>query len=263
MLNCKVSSIMLWTLVFAAQVQSKHKIQINKCVLANGTISFQEVPCENIKIKTKLSTTNQSKKKEAVKEANINALAKNKKTINYRNSQLNTNYLTYKSLNKDNASDLIKQLISHKVGRYQISITVHKDWEKVSKVYSNKLLHMKFIDRNPNNKISLLIDFIFPDNKKFTLQELTNLINLIGSRYVAGSVEHRVNIYKLRVKQGLGVMTTFTNSQIVKDYQYASKGAIFKNDWMIQFTLLSDGINNPNHNFALHSLMETIIIQNK
>ena len=246
MSNYAYSSLMLCILIFTFQAQSKHKFEINRCTLKNGTISFQEQPCK----KSKKYTLSKKKQIRQKKKAETN-----------NTPRVNANNLTYKIIDHPKASGYLHQLLSHRVGRYQISITTLKNWITTTKVYSNKLLHMKFVDHSPNNRISLLIDFIFPDGKQFSLQELTNLINLVGSRYVTGSREHTVNIDRLKVKQGLGVMAIFTNSQIVKDYKFVSKGVIFKKDWMIQFTLLGDNTNSTNYRSALISLLDTISIK--
>jgi hypothetical protein len=249
-------------LIFSNQALGKHKFEINRCVLANGTISFQEKPCQSKPVKANYTKLTQSKNKQKIKKNHRRTSTKDKSTVSSDKvkSLINSSSLIYKNINNANNSGQTDLLISHKVGSYQISITTHKNWLATTKVYSKKLLHMKFIDINPNNRISLLIDFIFPDNKKFTLQELTNLINLVGSRYISGSIENAIHTYKLRVKQGLGVMATFTNSQLIKNYKYATKGVIFKKDWMIQFTLLSDNLNSNSHNWALHSLIDSVSI---
>ena len=105
------------------------------------------------------------------------------------------------------------------------------------------------------------MDFIFPDDKKFSDEELDDIVYLLGSQFVNSSVEGKVNTHKLDVKQGKGVITTFTNTNRNKEYRYITKGVIYKGKWLVQFTLMSNNLRSFSHKFALQSLVNSISIQ--
>lgn len=209
-------------------------------MLANGTISFQENPCAKLKT---FQTNQITKPTKTTKKATIKRRA-----------------ITYQKIAKVKDNNNKLHTISDRVKSYDIAMQVPGRWNMFKKVYNNKLLHMKFLDYQAGGEISLLIDFIFPDNKKFSDSELTDLIYLVGSRYIKGSKEQQVQPYKLKVSNGKGIMATFTQSDIVNDYTYASKGFIFKGKWLIQFTLLSNNLQSSSHQLALQSLVKTIKI---
>ena len=227
-------------------------MKIHRCVLQNGTIAFQEKSCNQQKYKN--PTPKSSKKPLVITSSDRQLLSTKLKAKSYRP-------IPYKKIANVASDDVSTQLISDIVKTFKISMSALSRWSMFKKVYNNKLLHIKFLDKQPEGKISLLIDFIFPDNKKFSDEELDEIVYLLGSQFINSSVEGRVNTHKLAVKQGKGVMTTFTNINRNKEYRYTTKGVIYKGEWLIQFTLLSNNLRSFSHEFALQSLVNSISIQ--
>lgn len=247
-------------LFFTTSVSSK-ELTINRCTLSNGTVTFQEQKCNSDFIKNKeaqsrLQRINQQKKMGNNKSQKISQI---KKTVKIprktKDSSLISAHLPQVNTNKS----LIKN-ISNTVKAHRISIDVLNHWNIVNKVFNNKLLHMNFSDDTSPSNMSLMIDYIYTDNKVFSDSELTEIVYLVGSRFVDGSRENQVNPYNLKVNKGKGVAATFTDSDQENRYKYAQKGAIYKQGWLIQFTLLSNNIFSTSHQFALQSLANSILI---
>ena len=217
------------------------KLIINKCQLVDGTISYQENPCQKNLLQPKVQKKQPQPK------------FKKTKPIKYslNDKQLNKLVVENKSVKK----------ISNHVKGYKITLDALKNWSIINKVYNNKLLHMKFKDDKFGNELSLMIDFIYPDNKVFSTKELTEIINLVGSRFVDGSKEGQINAYSIKNIEGKGVIATFTHAAIEPNYKYSSKGIINKDDWLVQFTLHSNNLASYSHEFALQSLFKTLVIK--
>jgi hypothetical protein len=236
-------NIILLILALYSSLGFAKKLVINKCQLADGTISYQENRCQNQALL--LKNKNSGRKPQLAKA--------NNEPIKYsvRNKQLSSVNVKAHSITK----------IGNKVKGYQVSLDALRQWKIVNKVFNNKLLHIKFIDNKIDNELLVRIDFIYPDNKIFSTQELTEIVHLVGSRFVSGSQEGQVNAYSINTNNGKGVMANFTQSSVAPDYKYSSKGAIFKGDWLIQFTLLSNNLTSHSHEFALQSLFKTLVIK--
>jgi hypothetical protein len=237
----KAQKLILLILILFTSLSFAKKLVINNCQLDDGTISYQETPCE----------------KQAIPK-------KNKASI--RKPQLDNNEPIIYSVNKKQLSTLRVNTnsitkIDNKVKGYHVSLDALRQWEIINKVFNNKLLHMKFIDNKRGDELLVRIDFIYPDNKSFSTHELTEIVYLVGSRFVSGSREGQINVYSINTNNGKGVMATFTQSSVEPDYKYSSKGAIFKDDWLIQFTLLSNNLKSHSHEFALQSLFQSLEIK--
>lgn len=233
--------ISILVFLLASTMAHCKKLVINKCQLADGAVSYQEDSCQRVFTKEK------------IKKAPLLKTHKKTKPIKYslNDKQLNNIIIVDKSVKK----------ISNRVKGYKITLDALKNWSIVNKVYNNKLLHMKFMDNKFGNELSLMIDFIFPDNKVFSTKELTDIINLVGSRFVDGSKEGQINAYSINNIEGKGVIATFTHAAIEPNYKYSSKGIINKGDWLVQFTLHSNNIASYSHEFALQSLFKTLVIK--
>jgi hypothetical protein len=251
--------LFILSLFINSVAHTKSELKIRKCIKADGTISYQEKSCDNFaSANLKPTATNQQT---SLNKNHTNPLSQKPSAfVNQRNNQIKPS-LSYQKLSKSNSHDLSTQIISDKVKSDHISLEVLSRWSMIKKVYNNKLLHMKFLDETPKSELSLLIDFTDPQGKIFNHSELADLSNLIGSRYARGSQEGEVNTKLFQVNQGRGVLATFTGSTIVNDYLYVTKGLIYKDDWLIQFTLQSNDLTSPGYQFALNSLSNSISIR--
>ncbi len=106
----------------------------------------------------------------------------------------------------------------------------------------------------------VIVDFIFPDNKRFSDNELSEIVQLVGSQYGKNSYEGHVNIRRLPVTDGAGMFATFTHIN-KPDYKHTTKGVIFKNNWLVQFTLKSDNMDSFGYKFAIQTLAQSILIK--
>ncbi|MFK8011319.1 MAG: hypothetical protein AB8B80_04710 [Marinicellaceae bacterium] len=228
------------------------KLTIHRCELENGTISFQENKCPKKVTKTITNSKKASKKPKNLK----NSIALETIKPQYK-KPVPIKYKKFDTLNGNNNS---VHRISDRVKSYNISIQGLKKWGVFKKVYNNKLLHIKYLDEEFGEEISLRIDFIFPDNKKFSDDELTELVYLVGSQYVNDSRERAIIPKKMNIQNGRGVMATFTGTNNSLKYQHTTRGAVFKGKWLIQFTLLSSNINSLSHQFTIQSLFDSIQI---
>jgi len=104
------------------------------------------------------------------------------------------------------------------------------------------------------------MDFIYPDTKRFSNKELHEMVLLLGSQYVKGSREGQVRTLTMEIQQGKGAMAIFTNSLKNTEFTYTSKGVIFKGNWLIHFTLLSNNLNSDSYQFVLNSLNNELVI---
>ncbi len=244
---------LLIILLFSGLCSAK-KLEIHKCILANGTVSFQEEKCtvDVYHLKTPKDSNKSKKitKKKKLKHQLAKKAAKKTPQIKRAKKTTTARYFT--------ASD--KTSLNASVGQYRIRLSLPKDWKYFNKVYSQKLYHVKMINQNKALQASLMIDFVFPDNKKFSQKEIDNLVQLLGSRFVKKSQENQVNIQNFTVNDGKGALATFTSNEYMPKYRYTTKGAIFKNKWLIQFTLLSNNLQGSSHHNALYALSQTIKI---
>jgi hypothetical protein len=229
------------------------KLKIHKCELANGTISFQEDKCT-----VDVYNLMPQKSKEINEKKPIKRIADQKSVKKPKKETKNT------QIKKQNRHiDFVSAgngVLNANVGRYRMAINLPKQWQYFKKVFSNKLYHIKMNNKQAGMRASLIVDFVFPDNKNFSQKEIDDLVHLLGSRFVKKSKETQVNIQKFRVDNGKGAITTFTSNEYMPKYRYTTKGAIFKNKWLIQFTLLSNNLQGSSHHNALYALSQTIKI---
>ncbi|HFC30396.1 MAG TPA: hypothetical protein ENJ44_05070, partial [Oceanospirillales bacterium] len=147
--------ILLMLLGYCASSWSK--LSINKCLLSNGTISYQEKSCANQSNKPIVNENKGIKKNTSLKPKSVDK----KSFKQHRVFSLDKSYKI-----KPNTNQL--KLISDNVGGVKISMQAMQHWDVNSKVYNKKLYHTKIFDRSRNAELFLMIDFIFPDNKKFS-----------------------------------------------------------------------------------------------
>ena len=228
------NKIFLFLTLLISNGFSKEPKQIHRCIMENGTISYQEQSCKKAK----------SNKKDNIK-----------KSINSAPSYMSS--IQYKSISEISSDNNSSQIIYETVKNYQISLKALLNWKIFKKVYDNKFLHFRFLDYD----ISLKIVFIYPDNKQFTEQELIELLQLSASRYVKGSREKAINLNIFNLSSGKAITTTLTNSKAIKDYKMVTKGIIFKSNWLIQFTLLSNYTNSNSYKFAMDSLLTNLTLR--
>lgn len=224
-------------------IADSKKLKIFKCIQANGIVAFQEEVCDS-----KKTIKHKKQQKPKLKVFNSNSPVKVSIPQNYQAIKIRQNS-TNKTLK-----------VTNKVRGYLFSINVLHHWSITNTAFNQKLLHMRFVDSSRNAKISVLIDFIFPDSKKFSIKELYEILYLSASRYVEGSSQGQIKPYELTVKKGKGVVAIFTNSDSVVGYRHLTKGLIYKGDWLIQFTIKSNSLTNNNYIFAMHALTDSIEI---
>ncbi len=237
---------------------AKSKLEIHRCVKANGTVAFQEKKCDKVMTKAEKATQKFVKQKKTALATSRQAKQQliNQETKKYPEPKP-VNYQTIANISNNDQSTY---LISDHVKSYNISLLGLKKWGLFKKVYNNKLLHIKFLDQQVGREMSLMIDFIFPDNKSFSDAELTDLVQLVGSRFVSSSSEGAVIPEKMQINNGKGIMATFTNLSNNSKFRHTTKGAVFKGKWLIQFTLLSMNKNSFSHQYAVQSLFDSITI---
>lgn len=244
----KAGKYILLSLLFFSSLSIAKKLIIHKCQLVNGVISYQEDSCSIISQSSVLNNKNRNLIK-------LEESTEDKVPIVY-----SVNSKQLKSIDTNSQSI---RIITNDVKGYQFSIETLNRWGIANKVYNNKLLHIEIKDNKLGNELAARIDFQFGKNKMFTTQELTEMVSLVGSRFVDGSLEGRVDVYSINAIEGKGAIASFTHSTIVPDYRYSSKGVIFKNDWLIQFTLFSNNLTSYSHEFVLQSLFKTLSIKKK
>ena len=246
-------------MVTVTQVHAK-KLKIHRCVLENGTILFQEKKCDK-QDQQKAPAKPQSKTSQIKHQPSISSNSKNQ-TVKIKPQSIfaKPNEIAYSKIANVALDDNSTSLISDRVKLYNISMQGLKKWALFKKVYNNKLLHIKILDEQLGEEISLRIDFIFPDNKRFSEAELSELVYLVGSQYVATSIEGEITPAKMRISNGKGIKATFTHANDDVKYRYTTRGAVYKGKWLIQFTLLSSNINSFSFRYAVQNLFDSIQI---
>lgn len=254
MINISKGCFLMLSLLIMGNVQAKD-LTIHRCVLANGTLAYQEKPCAKKKPPKPSSSTHHKSHTRQKKGAKlIRSISPAKKQPSLGNK---TVYQEIATLNDDPTSIA---RISDQVRGYAVSMSVLKQWRSFKKVYNNKLLNIKISAGDSAQDLSLLIDFIFPDHKKFSDNELQEIVYLLGSQFMDRSNNQQLIINKINVTNGKGMMTTVDINHKNSAYRYITKGAIYKSEWLIQFTLKSNDLNNVHHQFALKSLAHSIQI---
>lgn len=258
LLKCFLFSTLLMLFNLSADAKD---IKIHRCLLANGTLAFQEQPC----LSKKIVKSNKESRYSRVKNHNKKITSQQKSVSNratrYNVRQDSVSYSSFQKIANVDKNDISSTVIYASVKGYLVSFKVMKRWKMIKKVFNNKLLHIKLKDDSRHDKMSLLMDFIFPDNKKFSDKELLDMVHLLGSQYIKGSREGSVQASLLTIENGKGAMAIFTNSSKVSKFTYTSKGVIFKGNWLIHFTLLSNKLNSINQNFILSALKHAIKIK--
>ncbi len=221
------------------------KLQIHKCYATNGTILFQEDPCELGVSKKQIKQQNKMTKPGVHKPV---------VTLQVYQSPSPSPSVTSSKI------QYATKIVRNKVKGYDVSLKVKQTWKVVNKVYNNKLLHLEFVEKTSYNQIEMLVDFIYTDGKRFSEKELLELVYLSGSRFVKGSNEGQINAYSFEINKGKGVMATLTHSIAGFRDKILSKGVIYKNGWLVQFTYNGEDINSPSHQFVLHSLFKNMQI---
>lgn len=216
------------------------KLQIHKCYATNGTVIFQEDSCEF-----------GSNKKDNSQDNKISKYNIQKPIVNVQ------------MVRSPSGSSRIKfatKIVSNHVKGHDISLWVKQSWTVVNKVYNNKLLHLELTENKRDIQLDMLVDFIYTDGKHFSEEELVELIYLSVSRFVKGSKEGQINIVSFPVNSGKGVMTTLTNEAMGFADKTLSKGAIYKNGWLIQFTYNGEDTNSHSHQVYLLSMFKNMQI---
>ncbi len=217
------------------------KLQIHKCHATNGTVLFQENPCELGLSKKKVKQQNKMTKQ---------GIQKPVVTLQvYQSPSAITSKIQYAT-----------KTVRNQVKGYDVSLNVKQAWRVVNKVYNNKLLHLEFVEKTGHDQIEMLVDFIYTDGKRFSEKELLELVYLSGSRFVEGSNEGQINAHSFKINKGKGVMATLTHSKAGFRDKILSKGAIYKNGWLVQFTYNGEYINSHSHQFVLQSLFKNMQI---
>lgn len=232
-------------LLLVPLITNSKKLKIFQCIQSNGAIAYQEEVCNSPKSIERRSKDRLTAKKKVLKP---NKEIKTSASQSYQATKVMKNH-----------NNKISKA-TNQVRQYLFSIDILNHWRVINTVFNQKLLHMKFVDSSRSAKMSVLIDFIFPDNKKFSIKELTEILYLSASRYVEGSEQSVINPYQLKIINGKGVVTTFTGSDAVKDYRHLTKGLIYKGDWLVQFTIKSNSLTNNNYSFVMNALTNTIKI---
>ncbi len=213
-------------------IESKALV-VHKCILKNGTISYQKEPYIE-------------------------------DTTTIKENQL-------KSKSKDELiAEISKKLdqFSINLKSYSITLVTVKNWRVFKKRVSDNFLHLKFVDDSKGSEMSLLIDFVLPkNNKAFSEQDLKKLVVEMGRKMLIASIQKSVTPEAIKVKEGVGVVANFTDKLLVNkssyppgEYLNTTIGLIYKNGFYIHFTLLSNNKESLNHIMAYTSMTSGIEI---
>lgn len=214
---------------------------IYKCKKENGTLSYQEEPCV---------ADNRTIKEKIVQRQNGGSL----------NNPTETEIVDFFEKNIDAFSIDLKT--------YNISVLKSKNWRVFNKVLGDDMLHLKYKAEDLGSEISLLMDFtLVQNNKTFDQAELNKVLKQMGQKFLASSVQDAVHSENMDINNGIGVVSVFTDKNLVNkssyppgEYLHTIKGLIYKNNFFIHFTLLTNDIESMNNIIALQSLSSGIRI---
>ena len=124
------------------------------------------------------------------------------------------------------------------------------------------MLHLKYVAEDLGSEISLLMDYtLVQNNKIFNQAELNILLKQMGQKFLESSVQDAVYSEKMDINDGIGAIAIFTDKNLVNkssyppgEYLHTLKGLIYKNNFFIHFTLLTNDIESMNNIIALQSL---------
>jgi tetratricopeptide (TPR) repeat protein len=202
---------------------------IYKCTTETGTDSYQETPCQG----------------------NAPSMLETKGIVDEESYQ--------ESL----------KLSTGSLAKYEVSMLTFKWWKFFKNEVSDQFLHFKFTDNTGDTDISLLIDFIEPnDDSKLDQMKVKNLVADKGKVFEKMSVLGKTNIKTLEVEGGYGYYATYKDASLVGKTSYpageflnTTQGMLKKSGLLINFTLLSNDTAAENHIFALQFLANGILIE--
>lgn len=231
-------------IMFLLVVSGLCNAQIYKCKLENGTLSYQKKPC----VEDKSTILENIKKAKILKEKKKNRLSGN-------------------ALNKYLEKNV--DAFNIHLNKYDLTVLKLKRWRVYKKVLKEKALHLKFLDETPRAEISLLMDFMLSKpNQKFSQEELNDKMMKMGQIFLESSTQKKVTPITVKVTDGIGVISIFTDASLVDkntyppgEYLHTVKALIFKNDFLIHATLLSNDLESVNQIMALQSLLSGIEIK--
>ncbi len=163
-------------------------------------------------------------------------------------------------------------LVGDVVGEFDIRMPARAGWRLEQKSFDGKLLQIKLhhSNGNPRERLQFQLDFVFVDDKRFNEAELRELLSTVGRYMAVASVEQQMRIAPLKISRGLGVMATFTDAQLAQasrysgtDFLYTSKGFIYLNQWLVNFTLMSNDLQHSHYASALEQLETGLRIQRR
>ena len=217
---------------FSGDIYAKN---IYKCKKENGTLSYQKDPCVEDKrtIKEKIEQRRNGGSHNNPSEAELRE---------------------YFEKNIDAFSIDLKT--------YNISVLKSKNWRVFKKVLGDDMLHLKYVAEDLGSEISLLMDYtLVQNNKIFNQAELNILLKQMGQKFLESSVQDAVYSEKMDINDGIGAIAIFTDKNLVNkssyppgEYLHTLKGLIYKNNFFIHFTLLTNDIESMNNIIALQSL---------
>jgi hypothetical protein len=122
--------------------------------------------------------------------------------------------------------------------------------------------------KSPDDSISLQITFLPDPEERFATKEGTErAVTFMNQRYVAGSVEKKLTLTPLNLKQGHGCFAAFTDAQLAGvanppkgKFRNVASGLLVINKQAAIFTLLANDTASPEYRRALQILSEGIAL---
>jgi len=206
-----------------------YAMSVYKCKTDSGTYSYQDKPCENQKP-----------------------------------SMLETKGIT----DEESYQNALK-ITNGDLGQYQISMLTFNWWKAFKKEVNDDFLHFKFTDDSGDTNISLLIDFIVPqNNQKINQIRLKEMAQDRGKAYAPSSVSKTTELKPLQMKSGFGYYAEYTDPSLVGkssyppgEFLHTTQGMLLKDEVLVKFTLLSNDLEAENHLFAIQFLAHGFIVQ--
>lgn len=161
------------------------------------------------------------------------------------------------------------QVLKGQLGDRTVTMLAFNWWKAFRKEFDGNMLHFKFTDDEGDTPISLLIDFIIPQSEEYLSdKEIRQFMSKKTELFFKTSVETKLNLEQLKLRDGFGYYQTFTDKNLVGkssyppgEFLYTTSGIMVSQNTMINFTLLSNNYTAENHLSAMSFLINGIDIE--
>ena len=217
------------------------EFKIYRCQMPDGTIVLQDGWCKPNQKIVKDSKTVPTKPNKAQK--------KNKRVPTRKPAQ--TAKKVYQKLPSVSFKTTGAELSTGRLAGFNIAVKHADFWQVGRKTVEQKILHFDFSGGAGSDEFLFNLDFL-PAGKQFSRSDLVGLLQNVSRWMSENPNASRDWVFDMNVKKGIGIYGTFENPS--QGFQYNTKGYVYRDGFLIQFTVMSQRIDGPNFARAIDVL---------